>query len=142
MTITQLSVFLENKAGTLIEMLETLKQASIQLIAITIAETAEYGICRIICSESDKAYNVLREANVAVTRSKVFALEVENKPGGAAKAISTISKEGIGISYLYSFIVREKCLLIFRTDDAERAADVIRKAKLPTIDDDRLVGFA
>ena len=100
MTITQLSVFLENKAGTLIEMLETLKQ------------------------------------------SKVFALEVENKPGGAAKAISTISKEGIGISYLYSFIVREKCLLIFRTDDAERAADVIRKAKLPTIDDDKLVEFA
>ncbi len=142
MTITQLSVFLENKAGTLMDMLDTLKLASIQLIAITIADTVEYGICRIICGEPERAYEVLKAANVAVTRSEVFALEVENRPGGAAKAISTISDEGIGISYLYSFIVRERCLLVFRTNDADRARDVIERNHLTAIDNGRLLEFA
>lgn len=142
MTITQLSVFLENKAGTLDDMLDTLRQADIQLIAITIADTVEYGICRIICSEPAKAYRVLKDANVAVTKSDVFALEVENRPGGAAKAISTISAEGIGISYLYSFIVRDRCLLIFRTDDTEKTREVIRRSGLASIDDSALAEFA
>lgn len=66
MTVQQLSVFIENKAGTLLKVLELLKEAKIQLIASTIADTVEYGIYRIICSEPMRAYNTLKEANISV----------------------------------------------------------------------------
>ena len=66
MTIKQLSIFLENKSGTLVKVLDLFKQSQIQLIAITIADTAEYGICRIICSEPTHAWEVLKKAGVAV----------------------------------------------------------------------------
>ena len=74
MTIHQLSIFLENKSGTLVKVLNLLKHEGIQLIASTIADTAEYGICRIICSEPVRAYEVLKAAGVAVSLCEVFAL--------------------------------------------------------------------
>ncbi|MFA6858911.1 MAG: amino acid-binding protein [Bacteroidales bacterium] len=125
MTIHQLSVFLENKAGTLVNLFETLKKAKIQLIATTVADTVEYGICRIVCTEPLRAYETLKKADVAVTLSDVFAIEMDNKPGSAADAISIISKEGIAITYLYSFIIGGKGVLILRTDNADKAKEVI-----------------
>ena len=74
MTVHQLSIFLENKSGTLVRVLEMLKDEGVQLIAITIADTAEYGICRIICNEPIRAYEVLKGAGVAVSLSEVFAV--------------------------------------------------------------------
>ena len=79
MTVQQLSVFIENKAGTLLKVLELLKEAKIQLIASTIADTVEYGIYRIICSEPMRAYNTLKEANISVALSDVFALTLDNR---------------------------------------------------------------
>ena len=78
MTIRQLSIFLENQAGTLQKVLELIKQLRIQIIACTIADTAEYGIFRIICSEPDRACSQLKEAGVAVAISEVFAIEMNN----------------------------------------------------------------
>ena len=138
MTINQLSVFLENKAGTLVNLFETLKKGKIQLIATSVADTVEYGICRIICSEPKRAYDILKAADVAVTLSEVFAIELDNKPGCAADAIKAISNEGIGITYLYSFIVGGKGVLIFRTNNSEKAKEVILKNKLKYIVEDDL----
>ena len=87
MTVHQLSVFIENKSGTLVKVLQLLKQENIQLIASTIADTADYGICRIICSQPEKAYKVLKEAGVAVSLCEVFAIELDDRPGKAADAI-------------------------------------------------------
>ena len=125
MTVHQLSVFIENKSGTLVKVLKLLKQENIQLIASTIADTADYGICRIICSEPIKAYNVLKDAGVAVSLCDVFAIELDDAPGRAADAIEIFAKEGISIAYLYSFLLNGKGVLIFRTDNAERAREVI-----------------
>lgn len=91
MTIKQLSIFLENKSGTLVKVLNLFKQSQIQLIAMTIADTAEYGICRIICSEPTRAWEVLKEAGVAVALTDVFAIELDNKPGCGADAIKVFS---------------------------------------------------
>ena len=125
MTVHQLSVFIENKSGTLVKVLKLLKQENIQLIASTIADTADYGICRIICSEPIKAYNVLKDAGVAVSLCDVFAIELDDAPGRAADAIEIFAKEGISIAYLYSFLLNGKGVLIFRTDNSEKAAKVI-----------------
>ena len=125
MTIHQLSVFIENKSGTLVKVLKLLKEEGIQLIASTIADTAEYGICRIICSEPTKAYEVLKQAGVAVSLCEVFAIELDDEPGRAADAIEIFASEGISIAYLYSFLLKGKGVLVFRTDNADKAQQAI-----------------
>ena len=99
MTVHQLSVFIENKSGALVRVLRLLKQENIQLIASTIADTADFGICRIICSQPEKAYDVLREAGVAVSLCDVFAIELDDRPGKAADAIELFAGEGIHLFY-------------------------------------------
>ena len=122
MTIQQLSVFIENKSGTLQKVLNLLKEAGIQLIASTIADTVEYGIYRIICSEPKRAYETLKEAGISVALS---AITLDNQPGRAADAITIFSEAQIGITYLYSFLLGNKGILIFRTDNPDRAREVI-----------------
>ena len=80
MTIHQLSVFVENKSGTLLQVLELFKEAGIQLIASTISDTVEYGIYRIICSEPQRAYDTLKQAGISVSMSEVFAITLDNTP--------------------------------------------------------------
>ena len=125
MTVHQLSVFIENKSGTLVKVLKLLKQENIQLIASTIADTADYGICRIICSEPTRAYNVLKAAGVAASLCDVFAIQLDDTPGSAADAIEIFAQEGISIAYLYSFLLAGKGVLVFRTDNAEKAREII-----------------
>ena len=142
MTINQLSIFIENRSGTLIKVLEVLKQAGIQIVASTIADTAEYGIYRLICSEPLRAYEVLKQAGVAVALSDVFAIELDNEPGRAADAVETFSKAGISITYMYSFLLNGKGILIFRTDNAEQARETITKNNLKFIAEDALTTWA
>lgn len=133
MTINQLSIFIENKSGTLVKVLKLLKQEGIQLIASTIADTAEYGICRIICSEPARAYEALKNAGVAASLCEVFAIELDDEPGRAADAIELFANAGISIAYLYSFLLNGKGVLVFRTDNYELAREVILKNNLKTI---------
>ena len=142
MTIPQLSIFIENRSGTLIKVLNALKEANIQIIASTIADTAEYGIYRLICSEPMRAYEELKKANVAVALSDVFAIEIDDKPGRAAEAVKVFSEAGISITYMYSFLLRGKGILIFRTDDREKAISVINANNLKSIDESALTQLA
>lgn len=142
MTVHQLSIFIENRSGTLIKVLEALKQAGIQIIASTIADTAEYGIYRLICSEPLRACEELKKAGVAVALSDVFAIEIDDQPGRAADAVKTFSEAGISIAYMYSFLLRGKGILIFRTDDNERAVSVIKENQLRSIDEADLSALA
>lgn len=125
MTIHQLSVFIENREGTLVKVLEILKDAGIQIVASTIADTADYGIYRLICSENMRAYEELHKAGVSVALSDVFALELDNEPGCACDAVRIISNSGIGITYMYTFLLGGKGILIFRADNTEGAREVI-----------------
>jgi hypothetical protein len=142
MTINQLSIFIENRSGTLIKVLEALKDAKIQIIASTIADTAEYGIYRLICSEPTRACECLKQAGVAVALSDVFAIELDNEPGRAADAVQAFSKAGISITYMYSFLLRGKGILVFRTDNNEHAAQVIEQDNLRGIDESALFDMA
>ena len=142
MTIHQISIFIENRSGTMIKVLEVLKQAGIDLIASTVADTTEYGIYRIICSEPLRAHEELQKAGIVVTISDVFALELDNKPGRAADAVRIFSEAGINLSYMYSFLLNGKGILIFRTDDNDKAKAVIQEKGLKYIEEPNLAGLA
>lgn len=139
MTIQQLSILIENKAGTLLKVLDLFKEAGIQLIASTIADTEEYGIYRIICSDPGRAYTALKNAGISVVLSDVFALTLDNQPGRAADAVRILTDAGIGITYMYSFLIGGKGILIFRTNDAERTRETIILNDLTFITDHDLL---
>lgn len=130
MTVKQISIFIENKRGTMITVLESLKKAEIQIIASTVSDTVDYGIYRIICSDPDKAFAILKEKGLSVALAEVFAIELEDKPGMAADAVQTIAEAGININYLYSFLFKGKGILIFRTDDTDKTVKTITSAGL------------
>ena len=115
MTFKQLSIFIENKQGTLIKVLSILKEAGIQIIASTVADTLDNGIYRIICDEPERAYLMLSDAGLAVNITEVNAIELDDVPGKAADALAPISGSGADIAYLYSFLLNGKGILVYRT---------------------------
>ena len=130
MTIKQLSIFIENKGGTLIKVLDLLSKAGIQIIASTVADTKDYGIYRVLTNNSAQAYLTLKEAGINVQLSEVFALSIDDQPGRAAEAIKEISDANVSIMYLYSFLWQGKGVLVFRADQSEKAKEAIMLNKL------------
>lgn len=141
MTVQQISIFVENKSGTLLQVLELFKEAGIQLIASTISDTVEYGIYRIICSEPARALDTLKQAGISANVSDVFAIKLDNVPGRAADAVRLISEAGIGISYLYSFMLAGKGILIFRTDNPDKTNRVIEEKDIQALDNNTLLSL-
>lgn len=138
MTTQQISVFIENKSGTMLRVLDALKEADIQIIASTISDTVEYGIYRIICSDPSGAYELLKSKGISVTLTDVFAIELDNRPGEAASVMSTFAKACINISYMYSFLVHGKGILVFRTSDTDRTREIISLNSFRFVTTDRL----
>ena len=130
MTIKQLSIFIENKGGTLINVLDLLSKAGIQIIASTVADTKDYGIYRVLCDNPAQAYLILKESGINVQLSDVIALCIDDQPGRAAEAIKQISDSGVSILYLYSFLWKNKGVLVFRTDQSEIAKETIMLNKM------------
>ena len=130
MTIKQLSIFIENKGGTLIKVLDLLSKAGIQIIASTVADTKDYGIYRVLTNNSAQAYLTLKEEGINVQLSDVFALCIDDQPGRAAEAIKEISDANVSIMYLYSFLWQGKGVLVFRADQSEKAKEAIMLNKL------------
>jgi len=135
MTIKQLSVFLENRGGTLIRILDVLSQAHIQIIASTIADTSDYGLYRILCDQPEQAYLILKEAGINVQLTDVIALSVDDTPGCAAQQIKILSDAGINILYLYSFLWEGKGVLVLRVEQHDRAREIISINKIPALTD-------
>ena len=125
MAVQQISVFLENKSGSLVKVFRALSQAGIQLITSTLADTADYGVCRILCNQPDKAYDLLSKEGFTVNKTPVLAIALDDQPGRAADAIACFAEGGLSISYLYSFLYEGKGVLIFRTSEMDKAAALI-----------------
>ena len=138
MTLNQLSIFLENRVGTLTKVLDILKDAGILIIASSIADTAQYGLLRIICTEPQRAYKELERQGVAVALSDVFAIELDERPGQIAEAVRGLSEAQIGIVYMYSFFIHGKGLLIIRADKTEEAREVILRSSLRCVPEKEL----
>ena len=125
MTIKQLSIFIENKEGTLTKVLDLLSKAGIQIIASTIADTKDYGIYRVLCDKPTQAYLILKENGINVQLADVIALSIDDVPGRAAEAVKTLSAASVNILYLYSFLWKGKGVLVLRTDNSAKANETI-----------------
>ncbi|MCR4400682.1 MAG: ACT domain-containing protein, partial [Syntrophomonadaceae bacterium] len=121
--VKQISVFLENKAGRLASVTRTLGDAGINIRALSIADTSDFGILRLIVSDPDRAYAILKEAGFAVSETEVIAVSVPDTPGGLAAILEVMAEAGINIEYLYAFIGTraENALVIFKVEDPQRA---------------------
>lgn len=126
----QLSIFIENKRGTLLTVLNVLKEAGIQIIASTISDTQDFGIYRIICDDPERAFIVLKEQSITATITDVFAIQLEDKPGEAARVLALFAEADISIAYMYSFLLSGKGILVFRSSDTERTKQVIKEKSL------------
>ncbi|HOQ17371.1 MAG TPA: acetolactate synthase [Defluviitaleaceae bacterium] len=125
MLIKQLSVFLENKSGRLTEVTKTLGDLDINISALSIADTAEYGILRMILTDPDKAYKALKEKGFSVRLTDVLCIATPHRPGELAKALDILSKNGISVEYMYAFEVGEKAFIVIKTADNQKTIDTI-----------------
>ena len=130
MFIKQLSVFIENKPGRLSEILNVLSENNIDISALSIAETTEFGVLRMIVSYPDAAKAKLRESGVIVKTTDVIGMVVDDKPGALARAINILSENGITVEYSYAFLGNNNkgALVVLRTDLPEKAEEVLKNA--------------
>ncbi|NPV91496.1 MAG: ACT domain-containing protein [Firmicutes bacterium] len=130
MKVKQISVFLENKAGRLANVTRTLGNANVNIRALCIADTADFGILRIIVDKPDQAYEVLKGAGFSATETDVLAIELPDVPGGLAAVLETMGQAQINIEYLYAFITRsaENAVIIFRVENPEEAISLLEKS--------------
>ena len=129
MSIKQISVFLENKPGTLREMTDLLSRSNVDLRALSLAETKDFGIARLIADDVLGAMNVLREGGFIAKLTPVLAYEVPDEPGGLTGLLDKFSEAGVNIEYMYSFLggADKKAFMLFRATDTEKAeADLAR----------------
>jgi hypothetical protein len=132
MGIKQISVFLENTTGRLCEVTQTLAKAGINLRAISIADTADFGILRIIADKSDDAVNALVAAGFTTRQTTVAAVEIDDKPGSLAFLMELFQKSGINIEYLYASLEGSdgKAVVIFKLEDHDKGAEILKKSGL------------
>jgi len=132
MKVEQISIFLENKSGRLAEVTELLARSGINIRALSLADTADFGILRLILNDSEKAKKVLKENGFTVGKTEVIAVEVPDRPGGLAGILNALKGEGINVEYMYAFVQKsgENAIIIFRFDELEKAIAALQKASV------------
>lgn len=143
MAITQLSVFVENKAGRLAAIVDILAKNNINMRALSIADTSDFGILRIIVDEPESAIALLSEAGITVKRTNVIGVVIDDVPGGLSKILTTVSDSGIVIEYMYAFVgkTHTKAITVIRTDDIQKTVEVLEKNGIHIIDDEQAKGI-
>lgn len=136
----QISVFLENKAGRLSHVTRVLGDAGINIRALSIADTSDFGILRIIVNDPGKAYRILKEADFTVSETEVVAVQVPDSPGGLATVLEQMSESNLNIEYLYAFLgTSEKdALVVFKVEDLEKACNTFKAKGIKFIDEKQL----
>jgi hypothetical protein len=129
MKVEQLSIFLENKPGGLEQVTRILKDAGINIRTLSLADTTDFGILRLIVNDVDAAALVLKTKGLRVSRTTVVAVEVPDRPGGLHGILEILSGNGINIEYLYAFVEKsgQNAVIIFRFDDPDTAIEVLQK---------------
>lgn len=140
MTIPQISVFLENKAGQLADITAILSDNQVNMRAISIAETADYGVVRLIVDDAARASSILLEQGFILTMTPVIGASVPDTPGGLAKVLGMISREGIDVEYMYSVFGAKdgRACMIFRVADTDRLTALFERNGIETVSGESL----
>lgn len=127
--IKQISVFLENKKGRLSDVTRIIADNKIDIKALTLADTRDFGVLRLIVTEPDRCLKILKENDVVAQVTEVIAIEIEDVPGGLAKVLDILNSSNVNIEYIYATIEKRqnKAVVIFRIEEKEKACDVLRK---------------
>ncbi len=130
MKVEQISIFLENKSGRLAEVAGVLAGAGINIRALSLADTTDFGILRLIVNDTEKAKQVLKDNGSTVGKTEVIAVEVPDRPGGLAHILKVMTEEGVNVEYMYAFVQRSggNAIIIFRFDELEKAINALQKA--------------
>ena len=136
MKLKQLSVFLENKPGRLRELCGLLAENGINIITLSLADTEQFGILRLIVKEFDKAKSILDEKGFVAKLTDVIAVEVHDQPGGLSKILEIEQESAVSVEYMYAFTIKsgENAVLLFRFDDMDKAVDALQHAGLNVLD--------
>jgi len=141
MQVEQLAVFLENKSGRLAEITRILGEKNINIRALSVADTADFGILRLIVDRVDEAKLALKEGGFTVGKTQVVAVEVPDRPGGLAGVLHVVEDAGLNVEYMYAFVNGSsagQAILIFRFDSQVRAIEVLRQADIRIVPDEEI----
>jgi hypothetical protein len=132
MKVKQLSVFLENQPGSLSRPVKLLAKAKVNILTLSLADTQQFGILRLIVQDWEKAMKLLAKNGFVVKVTDMVAIEVSDAPGGLSDILAALEKTHVNLEYMYGFTVRKerKGLLVFRFDDPDRAIEALQKKKI------------
>ncbi|HHU86230.1 MAG TPA: ACT domain-containing protein [Peptococcaceae bacterium] len=129
MKVKQISIFLENKSGRLAKVTKVLGESGINIRALSIADTTDFGILRLIVNNPEKAYRVLKNAGFTLSTTDVIAVEVVDVPGGLSEPLLILDRAGINIEYLYAFVQKASsaALVVFRVEQLDEAVRALQE---------------
>jgi hypothetical protein len=143
MQVTQISVFLQNTAGRLAGVTKTLGEAGINIRALSIADTSDFGILRLIVDQSERALACLKEHGFAVSKTEVIAVRVPDQPGALSRILALLEETGINIEYLYAFVGRSggDAVVVFRVEEPQRARVVLSENGIEFLNEEQINKF-
>ncbi len=136
----QISIFIENKEGRLAEVTAILRDAGVNIRALSLADTTDFGVLRLIVNDNDKATAALRNQGFTVGKTRVLAVEVNDEPGGLNQVLDPLSEQGVNVEYMYAF-ANPQCknaIMIFRFDDIEKAKVILAEKGIKVIDKEEI----
>ncbi len=140
MLVEQISVFLENKSGRLAEVARILADNNIDICALSIADTTDFGILRLIVNKPKEAEKALSEHEFTVSCTKVIAIGVEDKPGGLAKALDILQENAISIEYMYAFVGKtgNEAFVILRVENPDEAIQTLKNCDIKILPSEKI----
>ncbi|MGV1097969.1 ACT domain-containing protein [Thiovibrio sp. JS02] len=140
MKVKQIAIFLENKSGRLADISHTLAEHAINIRALSLADTADFGILRLVVNDTIKAQQVLKNNGFTVGITDVLAVEVPDKPGALDTILQVVCKAGLNVEYMYAFTQKsgESGMLLFRFDDQDKAIQAFQKAGCKLLSDEEV----
>lgn len=135
MRAVQISVFLENKAGRLAEVTGILAEADVNIRALALADTSDFGVLRLIVNDNQKAVTALKNRGFTIGETDVVAVEVEDRPGGLHRILDILHKAGVNVEYMYAFVQQSgsNAVMIFRFDNIDEAVNILQENNLTVI---------
>lgn len=140
MRVQQISVFLENRAGRIAEVTGVLAETDVNIRALSMADTSDFGVLRLIVNDTQKAENALKARGFTVGKTNVVAVEVQDRPGGLHHILSVLHQAGINVEYMYAFVQQsgDNAVMIFRFDQTDEALQCLAANGITVIDGPKL----